>query len=173
MSALNEPRPLDVYLNDHYAGSTGAVELAQRAAEQYGIDVGSLFTDLLAQIEQDRSTLEQMMKRVGTEPSPLKQAGAWVLEKVTRLKLSGQSGGAPMLNLLLTIETLEMGVAGKLSLWTALKEITDSNAQIAEFDLDGLIARAESQIEGLEAERLKAAKAALSTPAPASSKPAR
>ena len=165
---MNEPRPLDVYLNDHYAGSTGGVELAQRAAEEYGTEMGSFFTDLLAQIEQDRSTLEQMMKRVGTEPSPIKQAGAWVMEKVTRLKLSGQSGRAPKLNMLLTIETLEMGVGGKLSLWKALKEITDSNAQIAEFDLDGLIARAESQIEGLEAERLKAAKAALSTPAAAS-----
>ena len=165
---MNEPRPLDVYLNDHFAGSTGAVELAQRAAEEYGTEPGSFFTDLLAQIEQDRSTLEQMMKRVGAEPSPLKQAGAWVMEKITRLKLSGQSGGAPKLNMLLTIEALEMGVGGKLSLWKALKEITGSNAQIAEFDLDGLIARAESQIEGLEAERLKAAKAALSTPAAAS-----
>ena len=36
-------------------------------------------------------------------------------------------------------------------------------------DLDGHIARAESQIEGLEAERLKAAKAALATPAGVSS----
>jgi hypothetical protein len=162
---MNEPRPLDVYLNDHFAGSTGAVELAQRAAEEYGSEVGSFFTDLLAQIEQDRSTLEQMMKRVGTEPNQLKQAGAWIMEKVTRLKLSGQSGRAPELNMLLTIETLEMGVGGKLSLWKALKEITDSNAQIAEFDLDGLIARAESQMKGLEAERLKAAKAALTTPA--------
>lgn len=166
---MNEPRPLDIYLNDHFAGSTGAVELVQRAAEQYGAEVGSFFTDLLAQIEQDRSTLEQMMKAVGTEPSPLKQAGAWVMEKVTRLKLSGQSGRAPELNMLLTIETLQMGVGGKLSLWTALKEITDSNAQIAAFDLDGLIARAESQLAGLEAERLKAAKAALSTPAGVSS----
>ena len=166
---MNEPRPLDIYLNDHFAGSVGGVELAQRAAEQYGSEMGSFFTDLLAQIEQDRSTLEQMMKSVGTEPNPLKQAGAWVMEKVTRLKLSGHVGRAPELNLLLTIETLQMGVGGKLSLWNALKQITDSNAQLAAFDLDGLIARAESQIAGLETERLKAAKAALSAPARVSS----
>jgi hypothetical protein len=156
---------LDVYLNDHSAGSTGAVELAQRAAEQYGTEVGPFFVDLLAQIEQDRSTLEDIMKRVGTEPSPLKQAGAWVMEKVTRLKLSGQSGRAPELNLLLTLETLQMGVGGKLSLWKALQAISDSNAQLAEFDFDGLAARAQSQLDALEVERLKAAKAALGLPA--------
>jgi hypothetical protein len=159
---MTDQRPLDVYLNDHFAGSTGAVEMAQRAAEEYGSELGTFFIDLKNQIQQDQATLEQMMKQVGTQPSPIKQAGAWVMEKVTRLKLSGQSGAAPELNMLLTLEALELGVGGKLSLWKALKEITDSNAQVAAFDLDGLIARAESQIAGLEAERLKAAKGALS-----------
>ena len=87
------------------------------------------------------------------------------MEKVTRLKLSGQSGTAPDLSLLLTLEALQMGVGGKLSLWRALKEITGSNAQLAPFDMDGLIVRAESQIAGLESERLKAAKGALAAPA--------
>jgi len=164
---MNEQRPLDVYLNDHLAGATAGVELAQQAATEYGgTDLGSFFVDLVAQIHYDQVTLEDLMRRVGTRANPIKQAGAWIMEKVTRLKLSGRTGGAPELNLLLTLETLQLGVEGKRGLWKALKEITGSHAAIAAFDLDGLIARAESQIAELEGQRLKAAKAALAaTPA--------
>jgi hypothetical protein len=163
---MNDPRPLDVYLNDHLAGSTGGVELAQHAAAQYeGKPLGSFFSDLLADIQEDQATLEDIMKHVGTQPNPIKKAGAWLMEKVSRIKLSTQSGGAPDLNALMLLETLEMGVDGKLSLWRALKEVADGYPQMADYDLDGLAARAESQIAGLEAERLKAARSALAATA--------
>jgi hypothetical protein len=161
---MNDPRALDVYLNDHLAGSTGGVELAQRAAQQYeGKPLGSFFADLLADIQEDVATLEDVMKHVGTQTNPIKQAGAWIMEKVSRLKLSVSA--TEELSVLLTIETLEMGVNGKLCLWRALKEVAEDYPQMAEYDFAGLAGRAEAQIAALEAERLKAAKAALAATA--------
>jgi hypothetical protein len=159
---MNE-RPLDVYLTDHLAGSTGGVELAQRAAEENsGSDLGSFFSELLADIQEDRATLEDMMKHLGTQPSPIKQAGAWIMEKFSRFKMAA---GSQDLGTLLMIETLEMGVEGKLSLWRALNEVADGYPQLGDYDLKGLMERAEAQIAALEEQRLKAAKTALAAPA--------
>ena len=163
---MNESRPIDVYLSDHLAGATGGCELAQRAAEDHsGTPLGEFFSNLATEIEQDKNTLEDLMKRLGAQPNPLKQAGAWVMEKVTRLKLSTQTGGAPQFNALLMLETLEMGVTGKLCLWRALKEISEASEALGSFDLDNLESRAQSQVDSLEKERLKAAGAALAEPA--------
>ncbi len=159
---MNDARPIDVYLTDHLAGATGGCELAQRAAEEHkGTPLGEFFSNLYTEIEQDKNTLEDMTKRLGTQPNPIKQAGAWLMEKVTRLKLSTQTGGAPQFNALLTLETLEMGVTGKLCLWRALKEISEASEVIRSFDLDNLVSRAESQIDTLEKERVKTARTAL------------
>ena len=157
---MNESRPLDVYLNDHLAGSTGGVEVAQRAVDDFsGTELGEFFANLLTEIQEDKTTLEDLMKQVGTQPNPLKQAGAWVMEKVSRLKLSSLKGGD--LEALLTIETLQIGIQGKCALWLALKEVADSIPQLGGTDLDRLISRAEDQINRLETERMKAATSAL------------
>ena len=157
---MNESRPLDVYLNDHLAGSTGGVEVAQRAADDFsGSELGEFFANLLTEIQEDKAALEDLMKQVGTQPNPLKQAGAWVMEKVSRLKLSSLKGGD--LEALLTIETLQLGIQGKQALWLSLREVRDSIPELGSTDLDRLISRAEDQINRLETERLKAAKSAL------------
>ena len=157
---MNGARPLDVYLNDHLAGSTGGVELAQRAAADYSDrELGEFFSNLVTEIQEDKSALEDVMKQVGTQPNPLKQAGAWVMEKVSRLKLTTLKGGE--LDALLTIETLQLGIQGKQALWLSLREVRDSIPELGSTDLDRLISRAEDQINRLETERLNAARTAL------------
>jgi hypothetical protein len=161
---LKPPRPLDAYLNDHLAGATGAAELARNSAQSHsGTPLSGFLNDLAAQIEQDRNSLQELMDRLGATKNPLKQAGAWLMEKVSRVKLTGTTGGEPELNALLTLETLSLGVEGKICLWEALKTVADSNPVLAGADLDGLLKRANDQRSALERERLAAAKAALST----------
>jgi hypothetical protein len=114
-------RRLDIYLNDHLAGSTLGVELSRRAAaENRESEYGAFLERLYRDIAEDRRTLEAVMRALDVDRSPAKPAGAWLHEKVSRLKLNGQVRGYSPLSRLLELEGLETGVAGKRSLWQVL-----------------------------------------------------
>jgi hypothetical protein len=58
---------LAVYLHDHFAGSTFAVELLDKLASEFtGAPSGEIARELLEQVRIDRRTLEQLMTKVGT-----------------------------------------------------------------------------------------------------------
>jgi hypothetical protein len=110
-------RRLDVYLNDHLAGATGGIELCRRALrENAGTDLGAFLEWLLAEIGEDRRTLEDVAMRFGIDRSPFKPAAAWALEKAGRLKLNGQVHGYSPLSRLIELEALQAGVSAKRSL---------------------------------------------------------
>jgi hypothetical protein len=160
--SMSEPQPFEVYLNDHLAGATGACEVARNAIQKFATTSHRNFlSEFLDQVEEDRATLEDMIRSLGGTPNPMKQASAWIMEKVSRIKLSPGGLGSEEMSALLTIETLCIGVEGKICLWIALKDVAGDIEGLGAFDLDGLIARAESQRQGLEKERLVAARAAL------------
>jgi hypothetical protein len=161
---MSEAKNLDIYLNDHLAGSSGAIEVAKRCIDQNaGMPLAQFLTRLLAEIEQDQKTLADLMDRCGTPRNPFKQAGAWLGEKVSRLKLGTE---ARELSNLLTLESLSLGIEGKACLWRSLKQVSASHEGLAGTDFDALIQRAETQRADLERERLALAAAALGTPAP-------
>jgi hypothetical protein len=116
---------------------------------------------LAEEIEQDRQTLSDLMERLGTSKNPVKQATTWLAEKASRVKLTGMSSGEGELGTFLALETLSLGVEGKKALWIGLKQVQGERPQLGTLDLDGLIARATSQREALEVERLAAARRAL------------
>jgi len=169
--AMFPMRRLDVYLNDHLAGAMVGVQLSRRAAENNrGTSVGDFLAELHRQIVEDRQTLERVMTALGVERSALKPAAAWVLEKAGRLKLNGQIRGYSPLSRLVELEGLETGVSGKRALWQALSFSFDGDPRLAQFDLDGLIVRAEEQLEGIGEQRLVAALDALTEGAVTASK---
>lgn len=159
---MTEPQPLEIYLNDHLGGATGACEIARNAVEKFSTTSHRNFlAEFLTQVEEDRATLEEMINAVGGTPNPVKQAGAWLMEKLSRIKLSPGGLGSEEMSALLTIETLCIGVEGKICLWVALKDIAGDIKELSAFDLEELLARAKSQRDGLEKERLVATRAAL------------
>ena len=146
---------LDVYLNDHLAGATLGVELAEQIQSRaHGTPLGELMGSLAPQIAEDRQTLIEFMARLGTSKNPVKQASAWVTEKASRVKFGGLTSGEPELGLFMALETLALGVQGKLSLWRALAHVADQRSAISAAELDELINRAQSQYDVLERERL-------------------
>lgn len=156
---MNEPQPLDIYLNDHLAGSVGAIEIAKRtAAENSGTELGRFLEKVLAEIEEDRRTLEGIMDAVGAARNPVKQAGAWLGEKLSRLKLDASE--TAMANLL-SVETLCMGIQGKVYLWKSLRTVAPNHAALSGMDFAALLERAQTQQDGLERHRLELARAAL------------
>jgi len=155
-----ERRLLAIYLNDHLAGATGGVELARRArSSNRGTSLGETLATLCGEIEADQRTLEQVMERFEVKRNRSKVAAAWAAEKLGRLKLNGRLSGYSPLSRLLELEMLQIGIAAKLALWQALERT--QSVKLAQFDLAGLIERAQSQRATVEGLRLDAARAAL------------
>ena len=153
-------RRLAIYLNDHMAGSTGAVELVRRAAgSNRGTEYGETLAQLRTEIEHDREALASIMRRLGVGIDRVRMGLAWSAEKLGRLKLNGQWSGYSPLSRLEELEVLELGVAGKLLLWQAL-----SQTVIPADELAPLIERARSQRARLEDLRREAAIEALDLP---------
>jgi hypothetical protein len=157
-------KELDSYLNDHLAGSVGALELIAHWANLYrGKPLGAFFDGLEAEISADQDTLRDLMRCLGVEESKVRQASAWAAEKLglARLLIAGDEPGG--LGLVLALDGLIMGITGKQLLWRALDA---ANLPKTEgFDFKELQRRAEEQIERTEAERIRAARRAFADPA--------
>jgi hypothetical protein len=155
-----ERRLLAIYLSDHLAGATGGVELARRArSSNRGTKLGEALEQICAEIEADRTTLERVMEQLGVKRNRPKVAGAWAAEKLGRLKLNGRLTGYSPLSRLVELELLHIGITGKIQLWQALDET--QSAKLAQFDLPGLVKRAESQRARVERLRLDAGREAF------------
>jgi hypothetical protein len=156
---MNEPQPLDIYLNDHLAGSVMAIEIAKRlSTETAGTELAQFMATFLVEVEADKRTLEGLMDAAGTARNPVKQAGAWLGEKLSRLKL--EASEKDLANLI-SVETLCMGVQGKIYLWIALGKVAPVHGALSGMDFDALRTRAQDQLNGLERHRLQLAQAAL------------
>ena len=160
--AMRPPTPdrlLEIYLADHLAASTAGLALARRSAESNaGTALGDALRRLSTEIEEDRRTLQTIVAELGCRESKAKDAVAWVGEKVGRLKLNGQLRGYSPLSRILELETLSVGVAGKLALWESLESVPSLRARLSAFDLDQLAERARRQRAEIEEHRINAAR---------------
>lgn len=159
-------RFLPIYLNDHLAGAMLGVELARRvrSSSRDDAELGEPLSEICAEIEADRETLERLMDRLEIRRGTVKPAGAWVAEKLGRLKLNGRLHGHSPLSLLVELELLFIGITGKRQMWEALQHTLGSEP--GGFDFQQLAERASSQltkVEGLR--RDAAAKAFAADPA--------
>jgi hypothetical protein len=155
-------KALDTYLNDHLGGAMLGSNLAEQIRHRSeGTTLGNVMATIAPEIEEDRETLIDLMEQLGTAKNPVKQVTAWMAEKASRVKFGGGSSGEPAFGLFMALETLTLGVDGKLAMWKALKRIADEHRPLAAANLDDLIARAESQYEALENERLTTSGRAL------------
>ena len=151
-----------IYLEDHLAGSTAGLELAKRAAKankenEYGREL----REFIEQLHQERSILDNLLKSFGGRPNPVKQGGAWVGEKLGRLKLNGSITGYSPLSRLVELEGLVIGVAGKLELWRSLIAASDRESRLSDVDLKRLARQAEVQRKMLKALHDRAAREAF------------
>ena len=157
---MADPQALDVYLNDHLAGSAGAVELIERVgANNAGTPLAAHLEGLGRDIEADRATLAAVMEALGVTRSTPKQVAGRVMETLSRLRLSERVTGNADVTRFMELETLSLGIEGKLSMWRALGQATGTRPALAAFDLPSLADRAVGQRSGLEPFRLEAAEA--------------
>lgn len=151
---------LETYLHDHLAGSVAAVEMVERAiAENEGDPLAVVLAQVLTDIREDQDVLRRLLAGLGAGESPLKKAGAWLMEKAGRLKL-GDTGEAAIQRFEM-LEALSLGILGKLALWRALQRVADRHTALREVDLAALEQRALEQHQRIEGYRLEAAREAL------------
>lgn len=154
---IDEDR-LGNYLEDHYAGSTAGIELFRRAAEQQSDPVArTALTAMVEDVESERSALERFLIEVGGKPDPVKNAGAWLAEKLGRLKPNGELLRRSPLSDVVELEALRLAVEGKAAGWRVLRRLADGDARFDPAELDRLLGSADRQIEKLEELRMAAA----------------
>src|SRR4051812_2297530 len=118
-----ERRLVGIYLEDHYAGATGGMELARRLhASNRDTEWAAELEKVCREAEEDRETLYGVMQALAVRRNLPKVYGAWALEKAGRLKLNGRLVGYSPLSRLVELEALMIGVTGKLGLWDALQQ---------------------------------------------------
>lgn len=153
---------LETYLNDHLAGATAGVDLAREIADDAkGTPSAAALEQVADDIEADRAVLEGLIADLGFSRHVVKHAAAWMAEKVSRFRLNRASVGSHSLALLMSMETLSMGIEGKRDLWQALTVMAGGEPAVAALDLAGLEQRAREQRAVVETCRRDVAPGAL------------
>ena len=152
------------YLNDHLAGSVGALELLDRLIDTYqGLPLERFFRDLRAEIQADQDTLKEVIASLGEKESAVRKAGAWIVEKFSRAKIQLSETRDGEMGLFLALEGLALGIHGKRALWRALAAASATVPQLRRLNYGELEKRAAEQYDRVEARRLEVAREVFTT----------
>jgi hypothetical protein len=115
-------------------------------------ELGHFALGLCAEVKRDQDTLKQIIDHVGKATLDLTEVLGWVGEKATQFKLQRDhsSGG---LGTFEALETLALGIQGKLALWQALPLIREVDARVLSEDFGRLVVRADEQYTSVENQR--------------------
>jgi hypothetical protein len=152
---------LTTYLNDHLAGSVGALELIDDLISASDDASLKLFlANLKCDIEADQKILEGLLEAANEGQSAMRKAAAWVSEKFAgaKFKVAGENLGG--LGLVQAFEMLALGIRGKELLWRAVA--SSNSSSLRDIDFAKLEQRAVEQQKRVEEKRLEAARAAFS-----------
>jgi hypothetical protein len=150
---------LSSYLNDHLAGSVGALELLDRLIEVYeGKPLERFFRDLRSEIDADQEILKELIKKLGEKESAVRKAGAWIAEKFSRAKIQLSEAREGEMGLFLALEGLVLGIHGKRLLWRALATASETVPRLRGPNYLTLEKRAVEQRDLVETKRLEVAR---------------
>jgi hypothetical protein len=141
-------------------GQTFAIQLLGALRDQYSDEeLGRFAAALLVDVQKDRATLQAIIDRIGSAHLDLKEAAAWLAEKASQLKLHRDHAAG--FGTFEALETLSLGIVGKLALWRALPVIAEGDPRLRENDFEMLAARAQEQFDRVEIRRLEMARKAF------------
>jgi len=157
-------RYLAIYLQDHRAGADAGVRLAERCRSHAGDpDTVAELSRLVADIDEDRTSLAGIMTGLDVDSSRFKQVAGMAAERLGRLKLNGRIVRTSPLSVLVELEGLIGAVSLKRGLWVTLQTLAVGR----DGELEGLVARADDQRRRLETLHARTAAGLFGTrPAP-------
>jgi hypothetical protein len=144
---------LAIYLNDHLAGSVGALEMLDRLIKDHEEQtILSFFRKMKEEIEADQRELREIMGAIDISESSVRKAGAWVGEKLSRAKLTLGDKGVGFVQ---ALESLVLGIKGKELLWRVLLPVQEGWPELKRFDLNRLLERAITQGVWMDEKRIE------------------
>ncbi len=150
------------YLQDHLAGSVAALQLMETLADhERGRPLEAELRALHAEVSEEQATLREILGRLGGEESRLKQVAAWLTEKMHVARLALAERSHPALARLDGLESLALGLQGKLALYRALGDVAPAVPALDGYPFGALEARTVAQHAMVERERMAAAREAL------------
>lgn len=156
-------RILGIYLNDHLAGATAGTQLAHRMTQEHAdTPYGEELRTLEVEIAQDRQALLRLMTQLRTPTRRYKVYAAWVGEKLARVKPNGRLLRRSGLTMLVELEALRTGIAGKSMLWHSLLRAAPTDPLLDSARLEELLRRAERQLTTVDGLHRRAAAALMS-----------
>jgi hypothetical protein len=150
------------YLNDHLAGSVAALELLDYLLTLHQEPDRYPLMELRGEIEEDQKVLQRLLADLGGKESQVRKAAAWLTEKLGQAKLRLDHSGNGDLRVLEALETLGLGIQGKLSLWRALAAVAQDMPQLSALNLPRLQVRAAAQFDRVDGWRIQVARTVLS-----------
>jgi hypothetical protein len=114
---------------------------------------------LLSEVREDRDVLQKIADEVGEGESGVKEWAAWVGLKAGQFKFMPDDGNG--LGTFEALETLALGILGKLALWRVLELLATSGRPLGSIDLERLTSRAKEQFTRVEGRRLSVARTAF------------
>ncbi len=153
---------LTIYLNDHLAGAVVGIAVMKRCARSNeGTPLAATLHDIVEEVEMERRVILGVLHDLGGRLNPVKQAGAWLSEKLGRGKLNGSLFAYSDLSRLEEVEGIMLGVRGRLALLQALRIVAEETGTLGDVDLVGFEHEAAQQVERLDAHRREAARRAF------------
>jgi hypothetical protein len=114
-------------------------------------EVRELAGELAEAAADDRSAVEDLLRRLDSEPSQVRHAAAWSFEKVGRLKLNGRVLRPSPLAPVTELEGCKLLLESDRALWSGLAQLAIGPADAAE-----RAERAEGLLEAAERLRVEA-----------------
>jgi hypothetical protein len=150
------------YLQDHLAGSVAALQLMETLADhERGRPLEQKLRGLHYEVTEEQERLKAILARLEGEEGSLKRAAAWLTEKLHRGRLAFVERADPGLARLEGLESLALGLQGKLALYRALEDIAPDEPRLRGYPFAALQARTLIQHAMVEQERMAAARAAF------------
>jgi hypothetical protein len=156
---------LERYLNDHLAGSAGAVRLIDHLATcQEDPGETEFFRSLKSKVEADREQLRELLARAGLKESAALQAAGKLTAGAGNLKLKWEGMEPGELGMLEALEMLALGIQGKRLLWLMLAELAPAIPEWQGIPFAELELAAIEQRDAVEARRLRHGRDSLIDP---------
>lgn len=148
---LGVTKALKCYLTDHLAGAALAISILKALRACYGdTEVGLFARDLLRDVAADEAVLIELNRGIAGNTGGWKRGIARFFSRLGARKFVRQKP-APF-GAFEAMETLVVGIRGKLALWTALRSLDEP--RFAGTDFDELARRATAQHAAAESMRL-------------------
>lgn len=150
------------YINDHLAGSSGALLLVDEIAKQHDDpEAADFFTSLNGKIREDRKVLEGLLEMIDAQPSAIMKAAGGIAARVGGIKLMWEKVKPGELGMFEALEMLALGIQGKRLLWIVMRELQPWFPEWKRFNFQELELEALAQRDQVEEWRIRAAKDSL------------